>query len=280
MTALFIVATPIGNLADITLRALEILKTVDLIAAEDTRHSQKLLNFYGIKKPMLSLHDYNEQARIKELLNLLKSGKQIALISDAGTPLVSDPGFRLVQGMHQAGIPVVPVPGPCAAIAALVASGLPTDRFVFEGFLPVKSAARQQRLKELAEEVRTIIFYEAPHRVENLFLLLREIFGEERPVTMAREMTKTFETIRQGTLNELWNFIQTDPQQRRGEWVIVVKGIEKTSVESGQMELQPLLTILLAELPLKQAVNLASKISKEKRNRVYEMALKINKEST
>ncbi len=274
---LFIVATPIGNLADITLRALEILKTVDLIAAEDTRHSQQLLSYYGINTPLISLHEHNERQRITELIPQLQAGKQLALISDAGTPLISDPGSLLIQALHHAQIPVVPIPGACAAITALTASGLPAQRFVFEGFLPAKGAARLQRLRELAAETRTIIFYEAPHRIIDLLTQLTEICGGERLATMARELTKTFETIRHDNLTGLTQYVNNDPNQRKGEFVLILQGAE--AVESGDekiQELQRILKILLAEVPLKQAVSLAASITSAKRNLVYNLALKLS----
>ena len=273
---LFIVATPIGNLADITLRALEILKSVDIIAAEDTRHSQYLLNYYGIKTPLISLHAHNEQQRIAELLPQLQAGKQIALITDAGTPLISDPGGRLVQALHQAHIQVSPIPGPCAAICALAASGLASQRFLFEGFLPAKSAARLQRLTELAGETLTLIFYEAPHRITALLAELVEVFGSERLATLAREMTKTFETIRQDKLAALQHWVNEDANQRKGEFVLIVQGAEPIPNEN--KECQRTLQILLAELPLKQAVALTVEITGAKRNYIYNLALKLGME--
>lgn len=275
---LYIVATPIGNLADITLRALEILKTVDFISAEDTRHSQQLLNHYGIKTPLISLHEHNEQQRINELLPQLQAGKRMALIADAGTPLISDPGSRLVQALHQAKIPVAPIPGACAAISALVVSGLCAQRFVFEGFLPAKGAARLQRLNELATETRTIIFYEAPHRITELLAQLSQACGGERLATVARELTKTFETIRHDSLDALQQWVTADPNQRKGEFVVILGGA-KSSVESAdEQELQRILKILLAELPLKQAVALAENITQAKRNYIYSLALKLTAE--
>jgi len=273
--SLFIVATPIGNLADITYRAVEILKTVDLIAAEDTRHSQHLLTFYGIKTPRISLHEHNEQQRIKQLITLLQEGKQIALISDAGTPLISDPGYRLVAALHQMRIPIVPIPGACAAINALVASGLPTDRFIFEGFLPVKGSVRKQRLQELAEESRTVIFYEAPHRIEDLVNQLITEFGGVRLATVAREITKNFETIHHATLNDLKQWLSDDANQRKGEFVVIVQGKEKKPELQNEEELKRILKILLAELSLKQAVALAVSITHLKRNYVYNIALNL-----
>lgn len=269
---LFIVATPIGNLADMTWRAVEVLKTVDLIAAEDTRHSQYLLTHYGIKTPLISVHEHNEEQRIAELLPQLQAGKQIAFITDAGTPLISDPGGRLVQALHQADIRVSPIPGPCAAISALAVSGLPSQHFIFEGFLPAKQTARVHRLTELANETRTLIFYEAPHRIADLLADLIAVYGGERLATLAREMTKTFETIRQAELAVLQQWLQADPNQRKGEFVLVVQGAKPT-LSSSDQELQRILGILLAELPLKQAVALATHITGAKRNHVYQLAL-------
>jgi 16S rRNA (cytidine1402-2'-O)-methyltransferase len=271
---LYVVATPIGNLADITLRALEILKSVDLIAAEDTRHSQILLNHYGIHKPLISLHQHNEQQRISELLPKLRAGQKIALISDAGTPLISDPGAGIVRTLHQEKIPVVPIPGPCAAVSALAVSGLSADRFLFEGFLPTQESKRKQRLAELVGDSRTIVFYESPHRMEDLLRQLMEIFGEERMATLVREMTKNFETIRQDTLKNLRDLLQKDPNQRKGEFVLTVEGAPEHKKEADESEWRRILGILLAELPLKQAVSLTVQITHAKRNRIYELALK------
>lgn len=276
--SLYVIATPIGNLADISLRALEVLKNVDIIAAEDTRHSQILLNHYGINRPLISLHQHNEQQRIADLLSKLQAGQQIALVSDAGTPLISDPGSRLVQVLHQEKIPVIPIPGACAAISALSVSGLPADRFVFEGFLPSKDTARRQRLKELAQETRTLVFYEAPHRIEDLLKDLIEIHGGARLATYVREMTKNFETIRHGTLESLYKAVQTDPNQRKGEFVLMVQGASADNKNEDEIELQRVLNILLQELPLKQAVTLAAKLTQVKRNHVYTLALKTKQE--
>lgn len=273
---LFVVATPIGNLADITLRALEILKSVDLIAAEDTRHSQYLLNHYGIKTPLISLHEHNEAQRIAELLPQLHAGKQIALITDAGTPLISDPGNRLLQAVHQAKLSVSPIPGACAAISALAVSGLPAEHFVFEGFLPAKASARRQRLTELSSETRTLIFYEAPHRMTALLADLIQVYGGERLATIAREMTKTFETIRQDQLQILQQWITEDPQQRKGEFVIILQGAAP-AIAADEPEAKRILNILLAELPLKQAVALTAEITHLKRNALYQHALQSRK---
>ncbi len=275
---LYVVATPIGNLADISLRALEILKIVDLIAAEDTRHSQILLNHYGVNRPVISIHQHNEQQRIADLLSKLQSGQRIALISDAGTPLISDPGARLLQVLHQEKITIIPIPGACAAISALSVSGLPADRFVFEGFLPSKDAARRRRLKELAQETRTLVFYEAPHRIEYLLNDLIEIHGGGRLATYVREMTKNFETIRHGTLETLYKTVQADPNQRKGEFVLMVQGASVENKNKDEIELQRVLNILLQELPLKQAVSLTAKLTQVKRNQVYTLALQTKQE--
>lgn len=273
---LYLVATPIGNLGDITLRAIEVLKYVDVIAVEDTRHSKKLLKYYGIATPTLSLHDYNESARCAKLIKRLAAGIDIALICDAGTPLISDPGYRLVATVHQHGIKVIPVPGACAAIAGLIASGLPTDRFVFVGFLPAKGAARKKQLEELANESRTIIFYESVYRIINLIDLLNEVFGGGRLATIARELTKTFETIHQAKLSDLKIWFEKDPNQSKGEFVIILESAYKKNREFAK-ESKGLLQILLNELPLKQAVSLATQISGVKRKTLYSLALEINK---
>lgn len=268
---LYIVATPIGNMADITLRALEILKSVDVIAAEDTRHSRHLLTHYAIDTPMISLHEHNEQQRTEKMLERLAKGEQVALISDAGTPLVSDPGYRLVQAVHAAKLQVVPIPGACAAIAGLVASGLPTEQFIFIGFLPAKGAARKRALDNVIHETRTLIIYESVHRIENLFELLLETFGEQRRATIARELTKTFETIKQASLIELRDWLTNDSNQRKGEFVVIVEGSE--SVDIDVEEQKRIISILLAELPLKQAVALTTQITGGSRKPIYQLAL-------
>jgi 16S rRNA (cytidine1402-2'-O)-methyltransferase len=270
---LFVVATPIGNLKDITLRALDILKSVDCIAAEDTRHTQKLLQHYGIHQRLMALHEYNETQKTAQLLLAIQAGQQIALVTDAGTPLISDPGFRLVKALQEAGVKVIPIPGACAAIAALSVSGLPTDHFVFEGFLPSKRSQALEKLKTLITETRTLIFYEAPHRIENTLALLVENFGPEREACLARELTKVFETVRRDNLSSLQQWIRTDQEQRQGEFVVLVHGASLKKMDSSEVELKRLLTILLADLPLKQAVNLAVKITQQKRNTIYQMAL-------
>jgi 16S rRNA (cytidine1402-2'-O)-methyltransferase len=271
---LYIVATPIGNLQDMSLRAIEVLKAVDCIVAEDTRHSQPLLQHFSIDTPTLALHDHNERDRTDQLLKRLQKGESIALISDAGTPLISDPGYYLVRETRLANIRVIPVPGACAAIAALSAAGLATDRFIFEGFLPAKAAARDSRLTELCEEPRTIIFYEAPHRIIDLLTSLQQIFGADRQAVIAREITKLFETIKSGTLAELVAFVTADSNQQRGEIVVVVDGLKEVS-DANMQNMQRILTILLVDLPLKQAVELTGKITGHKKNDVYDVALAI-----
>jgi 16S rRNA (cytidine1402-2'-O)-methyltransferase len=275
-SALYIVATPIGNLQDISLRAIEILKTVDCIVAEDTRHSQSLLQHFSIKTPTIALHEHNERERTDKLLERLQKGESIALISDAGTPLISDPGYYLVREARQAGIRVVPVPGACAAIAALSVAGLATDRFLFEGFLPAKAGARLQRLEALRNESRTMIFYEAPHRILDLLKVLPEVFGESRQIVIARELTKLFETITSGTVAELIEWVAADANQQKGEIVVIIDGIKEISTEA-ELNAQKILNILLAELPLRQAVEIAAKITGQKKNEIYDQALRIKK---
>ncbi|MBV9576094.1 MAG: 16S rRNA (cytidine(1402)-2'-O)-methyltransferase [Gammaproteobacteria bacterium] len=271
---LYVVATPIGNLQDITLRAIEILKKVSLIAAEDTRHAAPLLKHYLINKPILSLHEFNERERLKTILTYLQQGESIALMSDAGTPLISDPGFLLIREAKAAGLPVVPVPGACAAVAALSVAGLPSDKFIFEGFLPVKQVARENRLMLLRHETRTIIFYEAPHRLLAVLGSMITIFGDTRKAVTARELTKIHESVMTGTLESLFQHFSTHTNQVRGEIVILVEGINEEAQLAKEVLPERVLTILLEEMPLKQAAALASKITGERKNVLYEMALK------
>lgn len=271
---LYIVATPIGNLQDITLRAIEILKSVDYIAAEDTRHSKPLLQHYLIKTPTISLHEHNEEERTVQLLKRLVQGESIALISDAGTPLISDPGYILVEKARAEGIRVVPIPGACAAVAALSASGLSTDRFVFEGFLPQKSSLRKQILEQMLQEKRTAILYEAPHRMLDLLQDIQTILGANRQIVIARELTKLFETIYSGTVAEALLWACHDPNQQRGEFVVLLAGVKsETSSDEQSVQVTEVLKILLESLPLKQAVELASKITKQRKNELYQLAL-------
>lgn len=272
--ALYVVATPIGNLLDITARAIDILKKVDLIAAEDTRHSARLMSHFDIRTPMISLHNHNERQRVDQLLARLQQGESIALISDAGTPLISDPGFIIVRAVRDAAIPVIPVPGCSAVITALCASGLPSDRFLFEGFLPAKKAARVQALEGLKAVRATLVFYESPHRILESLQDMSSVFGEDRLAVIARELTKTFETIQMLPLAEMIEWVSSDSNQQRGELVVLVHGEE---VEEKSEELSPdiwkVLNVLADELPLKQAAALAAKITGEKKNRLYQAVL-------
>jgi len=276
---LYVVATPIGNLEDMTPRAIRILSEVDLIAAEDTRHSGKLLKHFGIEAKTEALHEHNERSQVPRLIEILQAGKSIAFITDAGTPLVSDPGFHLVRSARQAGLTVIPVPGACAAIAALSAAGLPSDRFVFEGFPPAKSAARRAVFEKLREEARTLIFYESPHRILESLKEMTEIFGPEREAVLARELTKQFETVRSGTLTELSEWVNRDPHQQLGEFVILIHGVPREEREAVDEEAERVLRILLGELPVSQAAALAAKITGLKKNRLYEYALNLKRDS-
>ena len=269
---LYIVATPIGNLSDITERAVQILQDVDLIAVEDTRHSGKLLQHIGVATPMMALHEHNEEMKVKQLVKKLSGGENIALISDAGTPLISDPGYQLVKAALSANIKVSPVPGPSALVAALSVSGLPSDAFIFEGFLPNKSTSRLKKLESLAEEKRTLIFYEAPHRIVACLQDMHQVFGAERKAVVARELTKTFETIKNDSLENLLAWVEGDTNQQRGEFVLLLQGKEK-ELSTIDKEAEYILHTLMQELPLKQASQLAAKITGIKKNKLYEMGL-------
>lgn len=270
---LYIVATPIGNLDDITQRALNTFEQVDLIAAEDTRHSGILLSHYGIKKPFFALHDHNEQQKAVVLVEKLTQGLNIALISDAGTPLISDPGFHLVRACRQAGIKIVPIVGACAAIAALCSSGIASDRFCFEGFLPAKSKARCDKLSELADESRTLIFYESTHRILDTLSDMQLILGADRYVVMARELTKTWETIHGAPLAELRIWLAEDANRIKGEIVLVVEGKIENQTESLSPQALKLLSLLADELPLKKAAAIVAETFGEKKNALYEYGL-------
>lgn len=266
---LWIVATPIGNLGDLSLRAAEVLGEVDVIAAEDTRHSKRLLSHLGISRPMLSYHDHNERERADQLIERLKGGESVALISDAGTPLISDPGYRVVAAAHEAGVRVTTVPGPCAAIAALSVSGLPSDRFRFEGFLPAKSEARKKRLQALAGETATIIFYESGQRMIQCLDDIEATVGEKRPAVVVREMTKQFETVLSGNAGQLRLQIEQDPNQQRGEFVVLVAGASDSSLG---IDARSLLSELLGELPASKAAKLAARITGENRQALFDLA--------
>ncbi|MEO4183419.1 16S rRNA (cytidine(1402)-2'-O)-methyltransferase [Acinetobacter pittii] len=271
---LFVVATPIGHLDDMTFRAIDILKSVSIVAAEDTRQSAQLFKHYNISTQLTACHDHNESNKIEQLVQKLLAGDNVALISDAGTPLISDPGFKLVRAAQEHGIRVVPVPGACAAIAALSAVGLPSDRFSFEGFLPSKASQRISQLEKLKNETQTLIFYEAPHRILECVKNMAQVFGENRPVGFAREITKTFETIKKMTLKDLVSFIENDHNQEKGEIVLVVGGApEKTDLE--QEKLDELLKRLLQDLSVKAASQLAADLTGIKKKVAYQRALEL-----
>jgi len=270
---LFVVATPIGNLDDLSPRARKVLSSVQLIAAEDTRHSGKLLQLIGCNTPMLSLHEHNEQQRSVELLQRLQQGQDVALISDAGTPLISDPGYNLVNELTQHGIRVIPIPGACAAIAALSIAGLPTTRFVFEGFLVAKASKRRERLRELLHEERTLVFYEAPHRCQETLNDMVAVFGSERRIAVCRELTKLHETSYYGDLASLAARTSEDPNLSRGELVFVVAGAEPAASEAVAIDAEKLLSLLLEELPASQAAKLTARITGGDRAKLYELAV-------
>ena len=265
---LYVVATPIGNLSDLSARAKEVLTAVSAICAEDTRHTKTLLQAFGIDKPLIALHEHNEGDIAWKLVERLKTGDSLALVSDAGTPLVSDPGYRLVREVRAAGFAVSPVPGACAAIAALSVAGIPSDRFCFEGFLPAKSSARRERLQNLAREARTLVFYESSHRIDESLVDLVAIFGTDREAVIARELTKLFETVLGDTLGSLLEKVQADENQRKGEFVIVVRGCEDdTSVALA--EGQRLYAKLVEHMKPSQAAKLAAELSGAPRKSLY-----------
>jgi len=270
------VATPIGNLSDIGLRALEILKSVDVIAAEDTRVTGRLLSHHGIRKRLMPVHEHNEKRAITDVLKRLAAGQSLALVTDAGTPAISDPGALLVAAVRSAGFRVSPVPGPNAAIAALSASGFVAPHFLFYGFLPERAAPRRKALAALASLPYTLVFYEAPHRIEESVADLRSALGGARRIVLARELTKLFETIHACTLAEAEGWLAADPNQRKGEFVLIVEGADADE-EEGAGAGERTLKILLEELPLRQAVDLAAKIAGGKRNELYRMALALKK---
>ncbi len=269
--ALYIVATPIGNLGDISERAIEILKQVDLIAAEDTRHSKTLLERFGIKTKICAYHEHNEEKVTSQLIQQLQNGESIALISDAGTPLINDPGYKLVVAAHDNNIQVVPIPGPSAIITALSVSGLPTNKFAFEGYLPAKSEARKKCLQELMSESRTLVFYEAPHRIVESIKIMQEIFGAERRITIARELTKQFEQIVRDNLSVINEKLESEEIKIKGEFVVIIEGEHETSVTD--KEALRINQILSEKLSPKDAAKLTAKITGKKKNEVYQLAL-------
>jgi len=280
---LYVVATPIGNLSDLSPRACDILKNCDLIAAEDTRHTGILLKHFQIGTPQLSLHDHNEGTRALEIIARLREGQSVALVSDAGTPAISDPGFELVRAVAAAGINIIAVPGPCAAIAALSIGALPTDRFCFEGFLPARGAARKLRLKSLEREARTLVIYESPHRVRETLEDCVAAFGAARAAAAVREATKLHETTYRGSLQALLEKSRTDADFSRGEIVLLIGGAEEArSAEEdseAKAQLDKVLIALLAELPLKQAARLAAQITGARDNEAYKRALVLKQQS-
>jgi 16S rRNA (cytidine1402-2'-O)-methyltransferase len=273
--ALYIVATPIGNLADMSRRAIEVLNSVARIAAEDTRRTGRLLQHYAIQTPMIALHEHNERELAPQLVKQLEQGQTLALVSDAGTPLISDPGYNLVRLARAAGVDVVPIPGASALIAALSVSGLPTDHFVFEGFLPSKQLARKARLEALRPESRTLIFYEASHRVLDCLKDMLVVFGVERRAVVARELTKQFETVRADSLQALLHWISDDPNQQKGEFVILVEGEQAAEAHAVDAEAERILTVLLEELPIKTAAKLAARITGLNKRALYDHALQL-----
>jgi 16S rRNA (cytidine1402-2'-O)-methyltransferase len=276
---LYVVATPIGNLGDITLRALEVFKSVDAIAAEDTRHSSGLLSHFGISKKLIAVHEHNEQQSAEKLLAQLINGENIALVTDAGTPAVSDPGAIVVKIVREAGIKVVPIPGASAVIAALSASGITQNGFHFYGFLPASGAARRKILEQLKAQIVTLVFYEAPHRIIECVEDIAKVLGDERQITFCRELTKTFETIYTCPASRANAWLQADANQQRGEFVLLIEAAPVVEMQEISEEAQRVLKCLLAELPLKQAVALATEITNLKKNDLYEFALKLKQEA-
>lgn len=267
---IYLVATPIGNLEDISARALRTLAEVDLIAAEDTRHSARLLRNFGIDTPVTAYHEHNERDKARELVALATAGKNLALISDAGTPLINDPGYHLVRAARAAGVVLVPIPGACAAITALSVSGLPTSEFLFAGFPPTKSGTRVNYFTAKSRLSATLIFYESPHRIVESLADMQQAFGSDRSVTVARELTKKFETIRSGTLAELVDWVSSDTNQQKGEFVVVVQGFSREADTNIGEDVERLLLRLAEELPPKKVAAIVADISGLRKNRLYE----------
>ena len=273
---LYVVATPIGNLGDMSARAIEILQCADCIAAEDTRHSARLLAHFNINTPLLAYHDHSDAARLQQILSRVKAGESVALISDAGTPLISDPGFRLVKEARDQGLSVVPIPGASAIITALSVAGLPSDRWIFEGFLPAKRVARSQRLQLLSREERTLVFYESTHRIRDCLDDMMLAFGRERRAVLARELTKTYETVLSGHLQQLADTLDDDTNQRKGEFVVLVSGYESRVKSTIDNETERTMRILLEELPTKQAAAIGAKLTGLKKRDLYQWSLSLS----
>ena len=272
---LYVVSTPIGNLQDLTPRAIETLNRVDLIAAEDTRHSGRLMQHFAISTPMVALHDHNERQRAQSLVQKLAEGQSIALISDAGTPLISDPGYHLVSAVRDAGYQVVPVVGPCALIAGLSVSGLATDRFSFYGFLPAKSSGRRQQLQQLERVTHTQVFYESPHRIVATVDDIVAVMGANRRLVLARELTKTFETVYGAKASEVQAWLAADHNQQKGEFVVLLEGAEPQQLQEIGPEEERMLALLLAELPIKKAAAITASMTGHKKKALYDRALEL-----
>ncbi len=270
----YVVATPIGNLADLTERAKQVLTSVDVIACEDTRHTAKLLQHLGLRKPLLSVHEHNERERVEQIARHLEQGQSIALVSDAGTPLISDPGYPLVQALRARGLNVSPIPGVSAIITALSAAGLPTDRFTFEGFLPHKSGAKREKLLAQAQEARTLVYYESKHRILDTLEVMAEVFGAERQACVARELTKTFETFYHGTLPDILSQLQADADQQKGEFVVMIAG-NPDPAPASEVDSNKLFRLLLAELPPKKAAAIIADLTGENKKELYQKALEM-----
>ena len=269
-SALYVVATPLGNPHDISRRALDTLAGVDLVAAEDTRRIKRLLQYYNISAACISLHEHNESQASAQVVKRLQAGQAVALVSDAGTPLISDPGYELIRLAQQAALRIIPVPGPSALTTALSVAGLPNDRFVFEGFLPARGTARRQRLEQLCGESRTLIFYESSHRIVESLQDMQTVFGDQRRAVVARELTKQFETIQGDTLAALVQWVTADPNQRKGEFVVLVQGLEHVDSDAVTPEAEQLLQVLLEELPIKKAAKLAARITGLNKRALYD----------
>lgn len=275
LATLYVVATPIGNVGDITLRAINVLELADAVACEDTRNTAQLLARYGLSKELIAAHEHNEREVAEKLIARLRAGERIALVSDAGTPAVSDPGARIVDAVREAGLRVMPLPGASAAVSALSASGLVNDRFYFVGFLPAKAKQRETVLKSLSNVEATLVFYEAPHRMSETVDALVAMFAPERQVVFARELTKLFEEIHRCPLAEAQAWLAAHPHRQKGEFVILVEGASVSSSDDNDAEAERVLSILLAECPVKQAASLAAQITGQKKNALYERALRM-----
>lgn len=272
---LYVVATPIGNLDDLSPRAARTLASVDVVAAEDTRHSGRLLSHLGVQKRMVALHDHNEKDRAAGILTELQAGRDVALISDAGTPLISDPGYVLVREARAAGHRVSPIPGPCALVTALSVAGLPTDRFLYVGFLPAKRSGRRASLEVLSSEVATLVFYESPHRIMESVRDIADVLGSDREIVLGREITKTFETFYSGSVADVLAELERDPHGNRGEFVVMVRGAaaQAGSEEAATIDVDRILRVLLAELPVKKVAKMASELTGLSKNELYQRAL-------